>query len=141
MAVQITNIPKGVIPNGESSIKMDSPNISLSPGGDYAVIEIFHNELFIAVNVLFCDQESLSGEYVDHFLYFDDKPMLMRFTTDWNNIKYGFGKLVLWAPEKANEFGGSFDKTVKRFYFDWDLYKRSYEELHGVPFKKKRPER
>lgn len=47
---------------------------------------------------------------------------------------HGFCKLRLWAPERVKEFSGHFDKTLKRFYFDRELYKASYEEINGVPF-------
>ena len=65
--------------------------------------------------------------------------MMMRFSVDWNCIKYGFCKLNLFAPELSDEFGGYLDGTVARFYFDWELYKKCYEELNGVPCNKKNP--
>ena len=79
------------------------------------------------------------GNYVNHYSYDNDIPMLMKFTVDWGCIRYGFCKLNLWAPELVNEFGGSADKTAARFYFDWELYKTCYEELNGVPCERKDP--
>ena len=61
------------------------------------------------------------------------------FETCKSCIEYGFCTVNLWAPELVNEFGGSFDKTLKRFTFDWELYKECYEKRHGVPCRRKNP--
>ena len=107
------------------------------PEGRYAVAEIFTDELYLALKIEETDGETLTGEYVDRYERANDVPMLMRFTVDWGCIRYGFCKLLLWAPELAEEAGGGFEKTVKRFYFDRELYEKSYEELNGVPYGKK----
>ena len=108
-------------------------SLSRSPDGRYAVAEIFANELFVALEILDEDGEDLVGRYVDHFTDMDIVPMLKRYSVDWSCICYGFAKLVLFAPEMSEEFGGYFDQTMRRFWFDRELYERKYLEMHGVP--------
>ncbi len=113
--------------------------VSMDSEKRYAVAEIYKNETYVALNIISVDDDILVGEYVDRFEYpEDDTPMLMDFTVSWNCIKYGFCKLIMWAPELVNRYG-NFSHTAKRFYFDWELYKKSYEDIHGVPCIRKNP--
>lgn len=137
MKVKINNLKNKALHLNSDII--DATNVFLDPECQNAVFEVARNELFVAVRIISRDNELLVGEYVNHYVYSNDVPMLFKFTVDWECIKYGFCKLNLWAPELANEFGGCFDKTVKRFYFDWDRYKTCYEEINGIPCKKKNP--
>lgn len=93
----------------------------------------------MAVKVLSRDDGLLVGDYVNACHYSSDEPMLQKISVDWSCIEYGFCTVNLWAPELVNEFGGSFDKTLKRFTFDWELYKECYEKRHGVPCRRKNP--
>ena len=79
------------------------------------------------------------GEYVDHYETYSDDLMLMSYHVECGCIDWGFAKLVLWAPEMADKWNGYFENTVHRFYFDRELYKRSYEEKNGVPCPKRKP--
>lgn len=135
MNIQILNIKEpSLFGRGDT---FSAVRISYAPDRRYAVAEIIPNELFVAVKIIRFDGDMPVGEYVDYYEFDNCIPMAIRFTVLWGYIKYGFCKLNLYAPEKVNEFGGSLDKTVKRFYFDRDLYKRSYEEINGVPCKKR----
>ena len=138
MRVMIHNLKKGIGCGNKDTF--DVPNVFMEPEHRYAVVEVFHNELYVAVKIISNENDLLICEYVDHYSEFDDEVMLKKFSVDWECIKYGFCKLILWAPEMAAEFGGSFDKTVKRFYFDWELYTTHYEEVHGSPCRKKNPD-
>ncbi len=114
-------------------LDVDLRDISFSPDRRFAVAKLHYGTLFIAVRVDEEESTSLSGEYVDCFSYALDDPMLTKLWIEWDCIAYGFCKLVLWAPEKANEFGGSFERTLHRFYFDRNLYERKKNELHPAP--------
>lgn len=48
----------------------------------------------------------------------------------------GFLDWVMFETEFKKWF---FGHTAKRFYFDWELYKKRYEELNGVSCTKKNP--
>lgn len=113
-------------------------DISMDSDKRYAVAEIFKNEVYVGLRIKSIDDDILVGEYVDQFQCWEDT-ILMQFFVDWSCIEYGFCKLNMWAPELANKHGGHFDHTAKRFYFDWELYKKRYEETNGVPCKKKNP--
>lgn len=113
--------------------------IHFDPTRRYAVVEPRPNWLYVAVRVLSLDDELLVGDYVNACQYSSDEPMLQKISVDWSCIEYGFCTVNLWAPELAGEFGGGFDKTLKRFYFDWELYKECYEKRHGVPCRRKDP--
>ena len=139
MQVRIADMPRGIVCADREIF--DAYSVSLDPTQRYAVAEIFRNELFVAFRVSTREETSMAGEYVDHFSYSDDTPMLLKFTVEWGCIEYGFCKLNLWAPEMIREFGGRFDRTVKRFYFDWELYRASYERINGVPCPRKGPDR
>ena len=102
--------------------------ISTDPKERYAVVEPIPGQLFVAVRILSREEDSLTGEYVDH--WYDsgpDVPMLYRYSVSWGNIGYGFCKLKLYAPEVY----GYFEKTIHRFYFDRQLYEKSVKERHG----------
>ena len=75
----------------------------------------------------------LVGEYVDHYYYDNYDCYLINYTIDWSYMKYGFCKLICSMPEIPSEFY----RTVKRFYFDFELYKNNYEKENGVPCPKK----
>ncbi|MBQ3264231.1 MAG: hypothetical protein IJH07_00500 [Ruminococcus sp.] len=139
MKVQIINIPQNLHLIPRQHEPFDAYGVSKDPDSRYAVIEASQNSLFIAVKVVSCDNDLLVGEYVDHYRFDNDIPMMMKYTVLWDCIRYGFCKLNLWAPEMADEFSGYFDQTVKRFYFDWELYKKCYEDINGVPCKKQDP--
>lgn len=96
----------------------EAVSVSMDPQRRYAVTEVFTEELFIFVKVISVDETELKGVYLDHYLCTYATPMLMRFSVNWEHADAGFCKLRLWAPELVNEFGGSFEKTVKRFRFD-----------------------
>ena len=129
MRVQIHSMKAGLAAQGRELF--DAVSISEDPEGRYAVAELYANELFVALRVTGRDGDRIAGEYIDHFSYSDDVPMLLKFSVSWDCIPYGFCKLSLWAPEMASHFDGSFEKTVKRFYFDRALYEAKREELHG----------
>ena len=122
--------------NLEATTKYE--NISFSPDEQYAVVTLCHNEVFIAVAVLENDSDVMTCRYIDHFIVFDEIPMLRKYYVDWGFADYGFCKLIQWAPELANNFNGSFSSTLHRFYFDRALYEQKYEELNGVPYKKRK---
>ena len=116
----------------ENSISFPAVRVSTDPEQRYAVAEK-RGGLFVAFRLSSCDGESMTGEYLNHYRYdYSDIPMLQGITADWSCIEYGFCKLNLFAPEMVNEFGGSFDKTLCRFYFDWERYKICYEKINGV---------
>ena len=115
----------------------DVIRVSASPDQRYAVAETSPG-VFVAMKVTSLDEDLLIGEFVNSCVYSVDTPMLNSIFVDWGCIGFGFCKLILWAPEWVNEFGG-FENTIERFYFDWELYKTCYEKLHGVPCKKKNP--
>ena len=137
MKVQINNLKPGVFTRDEIEAALNAEKIFMEPQKRYAVIEVYKKELYIAVNVLNIDDEKIVVEYFDYFRWEIDIPMLMSFSVDWSCIDYGFCKLIQWAPEMYNQFGGTFSHTAKRFYFDVELYKKCYEEENGVPCKKK----
>ncbi len=131
MKVRIENMKEGLL-RGKGPY--EAYGVSLDPEGKYAVAELFRNELFVALTVTSRDEEMLTGEYAGHFSFDNDIPTLLCFSVDWTYIGYGFCKLVLWAPE---EIGGIHSGTVRRFWFDRALYRARYEELNGVPPKRK----
>ena len=104
---------------------------SFSPDRRFAVLELRKGRLFAAVRVETADEGELRGEYADHYLFNDDDPILKKLWIEWDCIGWGFCKLVLWAPERAAEFGGCPEHTLHRFYFDRALYERSRKKLHG----------
>ena len=115
MKVRIINSKSSHIIEGKT---YEAVSVSMDPQKKYAVAEIFPNELFAAVYVSSVENDGLTGEYVDSWENLYDVPMLQKFSVDWAYIGQGFCKLRLWAPELVNEFGGSFEKTVKRFRFE-----------------------
>ena len=135
MKVNIQNIPQSLC----TDEPFEAYSVSTDPDNRYAVVEAFSNCLFIAVKIVSRDDDLLVGEYVNHYEFHNDIPMLTKFTVYWDCIRYGFCKLDLWAPEMADRFGGYYSKTVARFYFDWELYKKCYEEINGVPCEKQDP--
>ena len=135
MKVRINNLKEGIVRG--TSHTFEAFGVSMDPERRYAVAEIYHNELFVAMRTESDEDGVLTGDYVDHFSSRITVPMLESYSVNWDCIKYGFCKLVLRAPERAKEFGGSFSGTVKRFYFDRDLYREKYEEINGVPYRKK----
>ena len=98
--------------------------ISYDPEKRYAVAD-YYKKMFIAFKVSKSDGDLLSGEYLDMY-YADDSdvPMLESYSVDWSCIQYGFCKICHFAPELLNIIGG-FSHTVKRIYFDRDLYKKA----------------
>ena len=133
MKVKIHNIDSCIIRNNDATFP--AIQVSVDPKRQYAVVEISPQK-FLALHITSWDDRLLTGEYVDHFFWDDDTPELRSFTVDWNYIQYGFCKLILWAPERRNENGGQSAHTVKRFYFDRELYKERYEEINGIACKK-----
>ena len=106
--------------------------IFIEPENRFAIIELIKG-LFVAVKIESMDHGVLVGSYIDHITdSFDDEIMLYKHDADWSNIPFGFFKLTCWAPEKMNEHNGSSYFTVKRFYFDKELYRNKYEEINGV---------
>lgn len=98
----------------------DAVSVSTDPEGRYVVAEVAPRK-YVAIRITACSDECLGGEYVDHYVWDDDTPELKSFSIDWSCIQFGFCKLRLWAPERVKEFGGHFDITLKRFYFDREL--------------------
>ena len=109
----------------------EEKDVLFSPDRRFAVIRLHYGALFLAIRVTDAGNDSLAGEYVDCCSYSSDEPVLTKLWVDWGCIGYGFCKLVLWATEMVNEFGGSFEQTLHRFYFDRNLYERKKNELHG----------
>lgn len=105
---------------------VDVKNISYSPDEKYAIVEVYSRELFLAVDVLI-KTDNLVTARVRKELWYNIEPELVKFDIDWDCINYGFCKLTMWAMER-NEF------KTQRIYFDADLYKKMYEEKHGVPY-------
>ena len=132
MIARIINA-KGIPEHMNDCINVTS--VSIDPEQRYAVVETSPG-VFVAVKISSLSENMLTGEYVDSCSYSVDLPMLNKIYVYWECIRFGFCKLVLWAPELANENGGSFYRTIKRFYFDWERYKTCYEEICGVPCKK-----
>ncbi len=138
MNVKINNLTDELISKFNGSF--EAVSVSFSPDGRYAVVEACRDTLFIAVNVISLEDGELTGDYVDHcWTSAPDEPMLYSIRADWFFIGAGFCKMTVFAPEMVNEFGGRFEKTIKRFYFDWELYKRCYEKTNGVPCTKPDP--
>lgn len=137
MKVIIQGMPEGLAGRGNA---FEPAGISADPEGRYAVLELFPSELFVAAEILRREDGEMRCRYVNHFFWQDDVPMLLKFSVDWSCLRYGFCKLDLWAPEAPGP-DGSFSRTVKRFYFNWELYKACYEEIHGVPCEREDPNR
>ena len=138
MRVSINNLPADLI-RGEDG-PFEAVSVSMAPDGRYAVVEAVREALFVAVNVISCEDGVLVGDFVNYcWTSAPDIPMMYSINTDWSYIGEGYCKLVLFAPEMVNEFGGRFDKTISRFYFDWELYKKCYEKRHGIPCDKPDP--
>lgn len=135
--VKINGLAKGII--WEHTDIFDVTNISMDPEHRYAVLEIYPKELFAAVKVISDEGDLLICQYVAHYASYNDDPVLMKYIVNWDCMKYGFCKLILWAPEMSQQLGGRSYRTVKRFYFDWELYKTDYEKRYGVPCLKKKP--
>ncbi len=101
--------------------------VSMDPEGRYAVVEPGFGHLFIAVRVVSCENNHLTGEYVDYWYDFGpDVPMLYRYSVSWDCIGFGFCKLMLFAPEIELA-----EQTMHRIYFDRELYEKSVKALHG----------
>ena len=92
-------------------------SISFSPDHKHAVIEVINNYLFVAVNIEQSNGESLDASYVDHYFNLSDElPMLQRMIISWAH-RSGHCRLILWCPEMANNYKGSFEHVVKCFHF------------------------
>lgn len=130
MKVKINNLKEGVVYGNKDTFEAIS--VSKDPERKYAVVGIQQNEIYFALKIISEDDDILVGEYVGHYESYADDPMLMRYRVDWEFINLGFAKLVLWAPEMVIKWNGCIEKTVKRFYFDWELYKKKYEEKNGA---------
>ena len=137
MKITIRNMKKGLV--SASACTFEPVSLSVDPSGRYAVAELYAGELFVAARILSRTENELVCDYVNYYSCFNDVPMLMKFTVNWDCLQWGFAKLERWAPELAAENDGFFDATVKRFYFDWELYKRCYQERHGVPCDREDP--
>ena len=135
--IKINGLKPWIVPGNRNVF--ENCTVYIDPSGKYAVAEVFRKELYIAIVIESAADDLLVGKYVDHYSSFNDTPMLMTFSVDWSCIGFGFCKLRLWAPELANEHGGFFEHTAARFYFDWELYKSSYERINGVPCTRKNP--
>lgn len=135
MKVKINNLKEGIVRGDDDTFEAIS--FSKDPTGRYAVVNIRYKEIYFAIKIISEDDDMIIGEYVDHYETYSDDLMLMSYHVEWGCIDWGFAKLVLWAPEMADKWNGFFEHTVHRFYFDWELYKRSYGEKHGVPYPKK----
>ena len=95
--------------------------VSTDPKERYAVVEPIPGQLFVAVRILSREEDSLTGEYVDH--WYDsgpDVPMLYQYSVSWGTIGYGFCKLKLYAPEVY----GYFEKTIHRFILTGSFMKK-----------------
>ena len=137
MKIRIQKLPAGLI-RGDT---FEPVSFSEDPTGRYAVAELFANEFFAAVRILLRGERELLCEYVDGYSYQDFIPMLLKFSVQWDCIRYGFCKLTLWAPEAPESRDGIFERTVKRFYFDRELYRKCREEINGVPGGREEPDR
>lgn len=133
----IINRPDAV--SGGSQSILEPISVSMDPERRYAVVETRPSD-FTALTVTSLDDELLIGDYVDHYSWSTDVPMLYSFIVSWDCIRFGFCKLILWAPELSNKNGGDFFQTARRFYFDRELYRASREALHGVPGEARSPE-
>lgn len=136
MIVKINNIKKYIISGISDTLetnKIPKEQIFKDPKGKYAVVEIFKKEAYIGLKIISDENEMLVGEYVDHYYYDNYDCYLINYTIDWSYMKYGFCKLIRSMPEIPSEFY----RTVKRFYFDFELYKNNYEKENGVPCPKK----
>lgn len=137
MEIQISGLDERTF--GSDTKTFDARFVSVEPDKKYAVVQDpFYR--YIAMRITSRGDDMMTGEYVDHcYGYIDeDECMLRKYEVEWGCLCYGFCKLRLWAPDMIERFGGSYTKTVKRFYFDKALYKEKYEELHGVPCEKER---
>lgn len=104
----------------------------ISPDERYMIVEWYKSELYVFVSVDKVIDDTYVGNFIEvyepHYMDID----LRVYSADWSCMKYGFCKLMLFEMESG------FDGCVKRFYFDKELYIRSYEEETGRKFKKKR---
>lgn len=121
MRVIITDLKTGVLPGFGDAVVVDAYGVYTDSENEdearFAVVEVFRKELFVAVEITANEDGVLAGEYIDYYQFREPVPLLARFTVDWTYLSSrGFCKLKLWAPELANQFGGSFEKTVKRFW-------------------------
>lgn len=73
------------------------------------LIFFMRKQLYIAVKIISYDNDIMVCDYVDHYSDYNDYVMLMKYSIDWKYIKYGFCKLIFWAPEMAVKWNGSFN--------------------------------
>ena len=98
----------------------------VSPDERYAIIEVYVDELFLVVEVILNSEDSMTVRTIRERWHMNE-PDIFRYKVDWSCMKYGFCKLDTRSME-------SDETKTERFYFDPDLYKRTYEEMHGVPY-------
>ena len=97
MRVMIHNLKSNIL--SENNGIIEAYKVFIDPGHKYAVVEVYHDELFIAIKIVSDERDLLAGEYVDHVIESIDVPMLHKYQVSWETIEYGFCKLILWAPE------------------------------------------
>ena len=100
---------------------IEVPEIWYSPEQQYAVLELFKKEVYVAVKVDNIDENGLICSYVDRYEDWDCCGDLKSYSVEWW-LKYGFAKLHCSAMESG------FDGTIKRFYFDKKLYLKKCRE-------------
>ena len=126
MKIQIPDLPEGLL---HREAQYEALHVFTDPEERCAVAELAAGELFVALRILSREGEDLRGSYVDHYRYDDaELPALRKFTVLWDQMDFGFCKLDLWDPEGPVQRDGGFHRTVKRFYFDRELYEASREE-------------
>lgn len=122
MRVIITDLKTGVLPEFGDAVVVDVYGVYTDSENEdearFAVVEVFRKELFVAVEITANEDGVLTGEYIDYYQFREPVPLLARFAVDWTYSSSKGCKLKLWAPELANQFGGRFEQTVKRFRFE-----------------------
>ena len=76
---------EGILNHYDGSV--EAVSYSMSPDKKYAVIEVYRDLLYVAVNVVSFDDGVLVGDYVNYsWASAPDEPMLYHFVIDWDFI-------------------------------------------------------
>ena len=100
------------------------PEIWYSPDGKYAVVELFRGEVYVAVRVQEVNETWLICAYVDRYEDWNVEVDFRGYSVEWW-LSCGFAKLHCFGMESG--FAG----TVKRFYFDRQLYEKKCRGKSG----------
>jgi len=100
-----------------------------SPDCQYVVLELWTFRLYVFGKIIKEDGQITTVQYIDSVSgnFIDAESDIKTMSVDWDMMSYGFCKLCCYEID--------FNQTkTKRLYYDPELYKRKYQELHGVPY-------